>query len=77
MYCEDNFSVMMRGERYKLVYYLGQAQGELYDLEQDPDEFNNLWFDAAKTKVRMQLLKDSFDASMVIVDPGSTRIGRF
>ena len=72
-----SYATMYRNDRYKLVVYHGSEYGELYDLEQDPDEFNNLWFDDAKSKVRMQLLKDSFDASMVIVDPGSTRIGRF
>ena len=33
----------MRGQRYKMVYYIGQDQGELYDLEQDPHELWNLW----------------------------------
>lgn len=34
---------MLRTERYKLVVYHGHEVGELYDLEQDPDEFHNLW----------------------------------
>ena len=33
----------MRGQRHKMVYYIGQDQGELYDLEQDPHELWNLW----------------------------------
>jgi len=59
VYCEDNFSLMIRGERYKLVYYLGQEQGELYDLERDPDELWNLWDKepALRDKLKMRLLE--------------------
>jgi len=30
-------------ERYKLVIYYNDKHGELYDLEKDPNELNNLW----------------------------------
>ena len=43
VFCEDNYQVMMRGQRHKIVYYIGQDQGELYDLAQDPHELWNLW----------------------------------
>ncbi len=43
MYCEDNFQIMMRSTTHKLVYYIGQAEGELYDLQADPGEQVNLW----------------------------------
>lgn len=29
--------------RYKVTVHYGQAYGELYDLEQDPHEYVNLW----------------------------------
>ena len=51
----------MRGRDYKLVYYIGQEQGELYDLQKDPHELYNLWDNAAyrdvKTQMRLQLLE--------------------
>ena len=43
IYCEDNYQIMQRSATHKLVYYIGQTQGELYDLEDDPDELWNLW----------------------------------
>ena len=56
VFCEDNYQVMMRGERYKMVYYIGQEQGELYDLEQDPHELWNLWGKAEHQALQNELL---------------------
>ena len=35
--------LMVRDERYKLVEYLGTGEGQLFDLETDPDELSDLW----------------------------------
>jgi len=43
VYCEDNYLAMIRDKESKLVYYIGQDYGELYDLQKDPHEFINLW----------------------------------
>ncbi|MFZ1752300.1 MAG: sulfatase-like hydrolase/transferase [Caldilineaceae bacterium] len=43
VFCEDNYQVMMRSQTHKLVYYIGQEAGELYDLAADPHELENLW----------------------------------
>lgn len=56
VYCEDNYQLMMRGERYKLVYYIGQDQGELYDLERDPHELWNLWDSIEHRQLQSDLL---------------------
>lgn len=37
------YMVMRRDARWKLVYYLGESAGELYDLQEDPGELSNLW----------------------------------
>lgn len=58
VFCEDNYQVMMRGTDYKLVYYIGQEAGELYDLREDPHELNNLWEDAAYESVKNKLHQD-------------------
>ena len=39
----SEFICMRRDERYKLVWYLGEDNGEFYDLQEDPNELHNLW----------------------------------
>jgi arylsulfatase A-like enzyme len=72
---DHSFATMYRNKRYKLVVYHGHEEGELYDLIDDPDEFNNLWHTPAKQDIKMELLKQSFDASMCAMDIGPRRVG--
>ncbi len=72
---DHTFATMYRDKRYKLVVYHGHEEGELYDLVDDPDEFNNLWFASDKQDIKMDLLKQSFDASMFAMDRGPERVG--
>ncbi|MBN2354594.1 sulfatase-like hydrolase/transferase [candidate division KSB1 bacterium] len=71
------WATMYRDERYKLNVYHGNDYGELYDLVNDPDEFDNLWNDVNFQTIKSELIKKSFDASIVIADPGPTLIGRY
>lgn len=61
VFCEDNYQVMMRSPTHKLVYYIGQEAGELYDLAADPNELDNLWNSPAhadlKNELRARLLE--------------------
>ena len=54
--CEDNYQIMMRTPTHKMVYYIGEDDGELYDLASDENELWNRWDDPtyAELKVRMQ-----------------------
>lgn len=72
---DHSFATMYRNRRYKLVVYHGHNEGELYDLENDPNEFNNLWHAQEMQEVKLHLLKDSFDASMFAMDRGPERVG--
>jgi arylsulfatase A-like enzyme len=61
VFCEDNYLTMVRSRKYKLVYYTGQEdEGELYDLEKDPEEFENLFhhseYQTAKSEMKEVLL---------------------
>jgi hypothetical protein len=66
---------MLRDERYKLVMYHGIGLGELYDLDQDPGEFDNLWDDQDHSEIKLQMIIKSFDASMQAIDLGPECIG--
>ena len=64
VYCEQaqdgiltgcEFMTMVRDQTHKLVHYLDEPDGQLYDLRFDPDEVDNLWYDpdAAADKERL------------------------
>ena len=73
----DAYATMLRTETEKIVIYHGTGQGELYDLENDPDEFENLWDVPAQAARRARLVERCFDASVFTLDPGPTRLGPF
>ena len=57
---------MVRGERYKLVVYHALAPGEthegqLFDMENDPQETHNLWDDPAHAAARRELTERLLD----------------
>ena len=54
---EGAYMTMIRGEKYKLVHFLGENYGQLFDLEADPGEINNLWDDAGLEGVKQSLLQ--------------------
>lgn len=67
---QTGYGTMYRDERYKLVVYHNYDLGELYDLEEDPGEFNNRWADPEFSAIKMDLMKKSFDATVLITDWG-------
>jgi arylsulfatase len=68
------YATMIRNERYKLVIYHGRDIGELFDLHQDPGEFQNLWNDPEHRDVQFDLMKKSFDALAFAVDVGPEQV---
>ena len=69
------FATMHRTRQHKLCVYHGKDVGELFDLETDPWEHENLWDDATHAVIKNQLLAESFDAHVLLTtDMGSKRI---
>ena len=52
------------GRRYKITVYFNQTYGELFDLQEDPQETNNLWDDPEYKDVKMTLLHQFLWAEM-------------
>ena len=50
------FMTMVRGRDWKLVHFLDEAYGQLFDLQQDPDEVNNLWDDPMSAQKKQEML---------------------
>ena len=74
---KHSYGTMHRTNSHKMIVYHGTDQGELYDLDKDPDEFNNLWDIEKYSKLKTQLLKETFDASVFTMDPAPPREGPF
>ena len=72
-----SYATMIRDQRYKLINYHGHELGELFDLELDPNEFENLWNNPDYTEIRFQLMQKNFDALAFAVDTGSPRVSGF
>jgi uncharacterized sulfatase len=51
-------------ERYKLTVYWKHDYGELFDLQEDPGEVNNLWNDPASTPLKAELTRKLLDAQL-------------
>ncbi len=71
------YATMFRTERYKLICYHGIDFGELYDMQNDREEQNNLWDNPDYEQLRYQLMKRSYDVAMVVQRPGQNRVGRY
>ena len=69
------YATMWRDEQYKISIYHGHDVGELYDMDNDPDEFDNLWDDPGFAQVKHRMTKACFDHCMLTIDRGPARIG--
>lgn len=50
------YHLSIYGDKYRITYYPNMDDGELYDLERDPHELNNLYHDPKHSEVRDALL---------------------
>ncbi len=63
--------------RYKLALYHDVEEGELFDLESDPCEFDDLWPDPSYRDLRLRLTEQSFAAFMKVSGIGPKRVADF
>ena len=68
------YATMYRDERWKIVCYHGAGLGELFDLQNDPREFDDLWLEPGQDCIRNELVRRSFDAWALDMDPGEPQI---
>ena len=69
------FATMHRTDRHKLVLYHSLNKGELFDLETDPWEHDNLWDKPEAAELKNELILQSFHAHVnLTTDIGSDRI---
>ncbi len=50
------YMTMVRGRDWKLVHFLDEPYGQLFDMQNDPDEVNNLWDDPQHEATKQKLL---------------------
>jgi arylsulfatase A-like enzyme len=74
---EGSRATMVRDERYKLTAYHAHDLGELYDLQEDPWEFQNLWDDPAHQEQRHRLLKCCLDEVALSIDLGPPQVADY
>ncbi len=74
---DETHATMYRDRRWKLTVYHDKALCELYDLEADPWEHNDLSEDPAYTDVKWDLLRRSYDATVYAHPAQTDRYGPF
>jgi len=72
-----NYATMYRTEKYKLIMYHGHEKGELFDMKNDPEEYINLWDSPSHQDIKMDLMKKSYDQTVLSMDTGPERLGRY
>lgn len=52
-------------QRYKITVYRQGEDGELFDLQEDPGEINNLWHDSRSQQLKGRLLHEFMQATLI------------
>ncbi len=55
---DTEFMTMVRSKEWKLVHFLGEKDGQLFDLKSDPSETRNLWNDPEHKETKDDLLQN-------------------
>lgn len=71
------YATMVRTDRYKLIHVHSLNTGELYDLQEDPTETNNLYEDVEYQSVKLDMFERLSNRMAQTIDPLPQRIGRW
>ncbi|MBD3306851.1 sulfatase-like hydrolase/transferase [candidate division KSB3 bacterium] len=74
---DQTHGIMYFDGRYKIVIYQGHSVGELYDLQEDPGEFQNLWDRPEFLGLKTDLLHKAFDAYLKTSSAGIRRTAAY
>ena len=66
----------IRSEDLKMTYFPRARTGMLFNLKDDPGELHNLYFDAAHSRVRHELMNDFLDHLYASKDPLPIRLSQ-
>jgi len=72
---EDYLGLRIRSyitDRYKLTIYPGEPYGELFDLQEDPEELHNLWSDPEYEETKNRLYRE-FLENYILKDDATQR----
>ena len=73
LYDPPPMAVCVRNEQYKMAYYQNLPCGELYDLQNDPSENNNLRDVYSSRKTREMMTQLAVSRMIDTVDPRPER----
>ena len=69
------YGTMYRDATHKLSLYHDKALGELYDLEHDPWEHEDMWFEEDAQALKNELILKSFNQHVTVsTNVGSPRV---
>lgn len=79
IYCESyeadqGYAMMVRDQTHKIVVYHSKNEGELYDLNHDPTESENLWDSPEHTHDKLRMLERLCHRMAETVDPLPAKI---
>ncbi len=86
VYCEyydsnpddpPQYRTMIRTEKWKLIANHGDSPSQLYDMENDPLEQENLWNKPEVAKIQAELYQRLCDRMAFTVDPIPPRVGLY
>jgi arylsulfatase A-like enzyme len=53
-----DYMSMVRSDQWKLVHFIGEDEGQLFNLHDDPEEVHNLWHSPEHSDTKQALLRE-------------------